>query len=95
MPACAMTSTVLVVSRSLGLWLAALLHGRMMEGPNTVAKLCSDILFCASFWLILTMWSIRNKVTCWFTSGSLLNKLSSMVFFSSWSCLLNASKNLG
>lgn len=46
MPACAITSTVLDSSRSFCLALCG--PGRSKVGPNTIAKLCNDILFSAS-----------------------------------------------
>lgn len=46
MPACAITSTVLDSSKSLCLALCG--PGRNSVGPNTIAKLCSDILFSTS-----------------------------------------------
>lgn len=53
MPACAITSTVLVSSWSF--CLVELNAGRSSVGPNTMAKLCSDILFSLS-----CSWTLDN-----------------------------------
>lgn len=51
MPAWAITSTVLDSSRSFCLVDCG--AGRRRVGPNTIARLCNDILFSASWWFIL------------------------------------------
>lgn len=62
MPACAITSTVLASSWSF--CLVAFNAGRNNVGPNTIAKLCSDILFSFSCWCTLCLkdeFSISNN----------------------------------
>lgn len=61
MPACAITSTVLDSSRSFCFmdWGP----GRRSVGPNTIARLCNDILFSPSCWLILNNNVIESEFT--------------------------------
>jgi hypothetical protein len=56
-PAWAITSTVLDSKRSFCFWLDG--PGLSNVGPNTIAKLCNDILFSASCWW--TLWLGRKK----------------------------------
>lgn len=70
-PAWAITSTVLDSRPSL--CLAACGPGRNRVGPNTIAKLCSDILFSASCWCTLwvewggesiSQWNRLGRLSC-------------------------------
>lgn len=53
MPACAITSTVLASNWSF--CFVVFIAGRSSVGPNTIARLCKDILFSFSCWWTLKM----------------------------------------